>query len=140
MKIELHLGQFKKMIGLAEKVTKKNTTLPVLSCLLFEIGKNSFVMKATNLDVGVEIAIPAKSDAEGMIAVPAQIISSFISQLNDQDGVVKMELVSGNLHISSARSKVTIKTVPPEDFPSIPRVIDGKKTTIPSEILIKGLK
>lgn len=140
MKIELHLTQFKKMIGLSEKIAKKNMTLPVLSCLLFEIGKNSLVIKATNLDVGVEISMPAKSDMEGTIAVPAQTISSFVSQLNDQDGVVKMELVSGNLNISSARSKVIIKTVPADDFPSIPRVSDGKKTSIPADALIKGLK
>ncbi len=140
MKIELHLAQFKKMIALSEKVARKNMTLPVLSCLLFEIGKNSLIIKATNLDVGIEISMPAKSDTTGIIAVPAQIISSFVSQLSDQDGVVKMELVSGNLHISSTRSKVTIKTVPPEDFPSIPRVVDGQTTKIPSEALIKGLK
>ena len=140
MKIELHLAQFKKLIQLSEKVAKKNMTLPVLSCLLFDIGKNSLVVKATNLDVGLEISIPAKSDIEGVVAVPAHIIAAFVGQLSDQDGVVKMELVSGNLYISSARSKVTIKTVPAEDFPSIPRVTEGKKTTISSDALIKGLK
>lgn len=140
MKIELHLQQFKKIIGLAEKVAKKNMTLPVLSCILFEIGKNSLIIKATNLDVGIEISVPAKSDSIGLVAVPAQVISSFVSQLNDQDGTVKLELVSQNLNISSAKSKVTIKTVPTDDFPSIPRVSNGKTTTIASETIIKGLK
>ncbi len=140
MKIEVHLSQFKKMIGLSEKIAKKNMTLPVLSCLLFEVGKNFLNIKATNLDVGVEISIPAKADGEGSVAVPAQTISSFVSQLTDQDGVVKMELISNNLHISSARSKVIIKTVPVDDFPSIPRITEGQTTSISSEILIKGLK
>jgi DNA polymerase-3 subunit beta len=140
MKIELHLSQFKRMIGLSEKIARKNATLPVLSCLLFEIGKNTLTIKATNLDVGLEISIPAKSDTTGIVAIPAQTISAFVSQLNDQDGTVKMELISGNLHISSARSKVTIKTVPAEDFPSIPRVSDGQKITISSDVFIKGLK
>jgi DNA polymerase III subunit beta len=140
MRIEIHLPQFKKMISLAEKITKKNTTLPVLSCIIFEIKKNLLVIKSTNLDVGVEISIPAKSDTDGVIAVPAHTISSFISQISDQDGVVKMELVSGNLHLTSARSKVVIKTVSPEDFPSIPRVSDGNKTIISADIFLKGLK
>ncbi len=140
MKTELHLSQFKKIIGLSEKIAKKNMTLPVLSCLLFEINKTTLNIKATNLDVGVELSIPAKSDSESIVAVPAQTISSFVSQLNDQDGTVRMELVSGNLHISSTRSKVIIKTVPPEDFPSIPRITEGQSTTLPSEILVKGLK
>jgi DNA polymerase-3 subunit beta len=140
MKIEVHLSQFKKTISLSEKIARKNATLPVLACLLFEIEKNILKVKATNLDVGIEISIPAKSDTEGSVAVPAHIISSFVSQLNDQDGTVKMELVSNNLNISSTRSKVTIKTVPADDFPSIPRVNDGQKNKISSEVLIKGLK
>jgi DNA polymerase-3 subunit beta len=140
MKIEVHLTQFKRMIGLAEKVTKRNPTLPVLSCLIFEVKKNSLTIKSTNLDVGVEISMPAKSDTDGTIAIPAHTISSFISQITDQDGVVRMELVSGNLRITSAKSKVVIKTVPHEDFPSIPRVSDGKKTVISADVFLKGLK
>jgi DNA polymerase III subunit beta len=140
MKIELHLSQFKKIIGLSERIARKNMTLPVLSCLLFEVGKNNLNIKATNLDVGVEVMIPAKSDTEGVIAVPAQTISAFVSQLNDLDGVVKIELISNNLHISSARSKVIIKTVISDDFPSIPRIVEGQKTTISAEALVKGLK
>lgn len=140
MKIEVHVQQFKKMISLAERVIKKNSTLPVLSCLIFEIKKNLLIIKSTNLDVGVEISIPAKSDTEGIVAVPAHTISSFISQIIDRDGVVKMELVSGNFHITSAKSRVVIKTVSPEDFPSIPRVSDGKKTTVSASIFLKGLK
>jgi DNA polymerase-3 subunit beta len=140
MKTELHLPQFKRMIGLSERITQKNSTLPVLSCLLFEIKKNSLTIKSTNLDVGMEISIPAKSDTDGIVAVPSRIISSFVSQLNDHDGVVKLELVSGNLHITAAKSKVVIKTVAPDDFPSIPRVSDGRTNTMSADVFIKGLR
>jgi DNA polymerase-3 subunit beta len=137
---EVHLSQLKRIIGLSERAAQKNSTLPVLSCLLLETKKNILMVKATNLDVGIEAFVPAKSDGDWSVAVPAHTISSFVSQLNDQDGVVKMELASGNLHITSKRSKVTIKTVSPEDFPSIPRVSDSKKTSLSSEVLVKGLK
>ena len=137
---EVHLSQLKRIISLSERVAQRNSALPVLSCLLLEIKKNTLTVKATNLDVGIEASISAKSDGEWSVAAPSHTISSFVSQLNDQDGVVKMELVSGNLHVTSKRSKVTIKTVSQEDFPSIPRVSDGKKTSLSSEVLVKGLK
>ncbi len=140
MKTEVHLPQLKRIINLSERVTKRNSTLPVLSCLLFEVKKNKLTVKATNLDVGIEVSTVAKSDGEWVAAVPAHTISSFVSQISDQDGVVKIELVSGNLNITSAKSKVTIKTVSPDDFPSIPRVSDGKKTTLSADIFLKGLK
>ncbi len=140
MKTELHLQQFKRMIGLSERITKKNGSLPVLSCLLFDIKKNNLTIKATNLDVGLEISMPAKSDNDGVVAVPSHTISSFVSQLGDHDGVVVLELSSGNLNIKAAKSKVSIKTIAPEDFPSIPRITDGNKCVIPAETFVRGLK
>jgi DNA polymerase-3 subunit beta len=140
MKIELHLTQFKRAIGLAERVAKKNMTLPVLSCIVFEVQKNNLLVKSTNLDVGIEVSIPVKSDADGVVAVPAQTISSFISQIHDIDATIKMELVNNNLNISSARSKVVIKTMPADDFPSIPRIADSQSIAVSRDSLIKGLK
>jgi DNA polymerase-3 subunit beta len=140
MKTEVHLPQLKKAISVSERVARKNSTLPVLSCFLLKMSKNKLMVLSTNLDVGVEVSMPAKSDGDWEIAVPANTISAFISQVSDHDGVVKIELISNNLQITSAKSKVTIKTVPTEDFPSIPRVSDGKKTTMPADSFLKGLR
>ena len=53
MKLELHFQDFKKAVILAERIAGKHMTLPVLSCLLFDIKKNSLLIKATNLDLGM---------------------------------------------------------------------------------------
>lgn len=139
MKIELGFKKLKEAVSLVERVAHKHQTLPVLSCILFDVSKNTLVLKATNLDVGVEVSIPAKSDSEGTVAVPAQTLSSFLSQIQEQNQVVNMELVSGNLLIKTTKSKGVIKTVPAEDFPSIPKIQDGQEYKIPSTDLINGL-
>ena len=140
MKLELHFQDFKKAVILAERSAGKHMTLPVLSCLLFDIKKNSLLIKATNLDLGMEIAIPAKSDTEEVFAVPASILSSFLSQISDYDGVVRLESISGNIQINTIKSKGLIKTVPHEDFPSIPIVTEEQKVQLNPEIIVKGLK
>ncbi len=140
MKLELRFQELKKAVALVERVAGKHMTLPVLSCLLFEIKKNNLTIKATNLDVGVEITISAKSDTEEVVAVPATILSSFLGQINEYDGVVNIELVSGNLVIQAAKSRGVIKTLPSEDFPSIPTVTEGQEISLSQEVLIRGLR
>ena len=140
MKLEINSQKLKDAIQLVEKVAGKHTTLPVLSCILIEVNKNTAVFKATNLDVGIEVSVPVKCDEKETIAVPSHILSSFVSQIFDQNQVVKLETVSGNLNISSAKSRGVIKTVPAEDFPTIPKVAEGKESTVPAELFIKGLK
>jgi DNA polymerase-3 subunit beta len=139
MKLELGFKKLKDAVSLVDRVAGKHQTLPVLSCILLEVAKNGVTLKSTNLDVGVEVFVPAKSDTVGIIAVPAQTLSSFISQTQDQNQVVTLELVSGNLHIKTTKSKGVIKTVPAEDFPSIPKIQDGQEYQISAEDFIQGL-
>ena len=70
MKIECIKEKISQAIGKAEKITGKNLTLPVLGCVLLEAGKNNLIVKATNLDLGIEISIPAKVEEQGTVAVP----------------------------------------------------------------------
>ncbi len=140
MKIELNFSELKKAVSLIEKVAGKHMTLPVLSCILFEIKKNSLVLKATNLDVGVEVNISAKSAETATAAVFANVLSSFLNQIGDYDGMVNLELVAGNLKISTKTSQGVIKTLPHEDFPSMPGVVDGQTVTLAPEIIVKGLR
>ncbi len=139
MKLELGFKKFKDAVNLVDKVAHKHQTLPVLSCILIEVSKNTALLKATNLDVGVEVSIPVKSDTVGIIAVPAQTLSSFLAQIQEQNQTVILELVSGNLHIKTTKSKGVIKTIPPEDFPSIPKIKDGQEYQIPTTDFIDGL-
>ncbi len=140
MKLEVNFQKLKEAITLIERVSGKHMTLPVLSCILIEVKKNTASFKATNLDVGVEVTVPIKSSDTGMIAVPAHIISSFVSQISDQNQIVKMEVVSGNLNISSSKSKGVIKTVLADDFPTIPTIANAEATSLSTELIMKGLK
>lgn len=140
MKCEIQFEKFRQAVSLAERIAGRHLTLPVLSCLLVDIKKNSAFIRATNLDVGLEIELPVKSDSEGIFAVPAHTLSSFLSQVGGKEQIVRLDTSSGNLHISLSRSKGVVKTMPPEDFPAIPFVSDGKTSKFPSELLIKGFK
>src|SRR6185437_4596558 len=112
MKLETTVQKLKEAIGLVEKVAAKHMTLPVLSCIIIETGKNSVILKATNLDIGVEVSLPAKTSEAGIIAVPANVISSLISQLPNQAESVTLSVASGNLTIATSKSHGVIKTLP----------------------------
>ena len=140
MKFEINFKKLKDAIGLVERITGKHMTLPVLSCVYMEVADNTVIFKATNLDIGVEVSVPVKIISKGIAAVPGHILSSFISQIQEDSQVVKIEVISGNLNIQANKSKVVIKTLPTEDFPTIPKVNDGQEMELPSEVFIKGLK
>jgi len=140
MKLELQTQKLKEMIQKIDRIAGKHATLPVLSCILIEFSKNTAVFKATNLDVGIEVSIPVKSDSFGSVAVPAHTLSAFVSQLPDQNSIISMEIDNGNIKVTTPQSKGTIKTVQIDDFPTIPKITDGQEYSISADIFIKGLK
>jgi DNA polymerase-3 subunit beta len=139
MKIECVKEKLHIAVSKADKVSSKNITLPILSCLLFETKKNLLVIRSTNMDLGLEISIPVKVEEEGKVAVPAQVLSSFLNNLAD-DKNLRLETVDNLLKISSSNSEANIKTFLAEDFPTVPMIDEGKVCKINSKDLIEGIK
>lgn len=140
MKLECLKDRLKQAVVQAERVTGKNLTLPVLSSVLLEAKNNKLTIKATNLEVGLEISIPSKIEEEGSVAVNATILSNFL--LNNNEEKLKIELINNNLQVATNSTKTIIKSLSTDDFPIIPIVNkeEGEKTNIKLKNFIFGLK
>lgn len=139
MKIDCVKDALAEAIGKAERVTGKNLTLPVLACVLLEVKNGVLTIKATNLDLGIELTVPAKIEREGQVAVPGGILYNFLQNIyNDRN--VSLEVKENNLYVSTPHTSTIIKSHSYDDFPSIPHIQDGKKITISAKDFLKGLK
>jgi len=138
MKIECVREKLVAAIARAEKITGKNLSLPVLSCVFLEAKGASLIIRATNLDLGIELSLPTKVEREGVVAVPGSILSSFVSQLQGKN--VTLESNEGNLLVSTEANSTVIKCMIHDDFPSIPQVTDGKSFSLNAKDFVKGLK
>lgn len=139
MKFECVTEKLKDAVQKVEKITQKNSTLPILTCVLFVVDKNKLTIKSTNLDLGIELTIPIKTNTEGSVAIPAVVLSQFLSSvMNEKNIIIYTE--DNILHLETEKSKTTIKTMPTDDFPIIPRVEEGKEFDIEAKDFVKGLK
>ncbi len=139
MNIECVKEKLVYAIGKAERITGKNITLPVLSCILLEVHDSVLTIKATNLDIGIEISLPVKVNKIGKVAVSGSVLYNFISNITNDKNVV-LEEVSGNLKISTKHSQSLVKTFPVDDFPNIPKFSSDKPFTFNVPNLLKGFK
>ena len=139
MRIECLKEKLQWAVSTAERVTGKNLTLPVLGCIELVAQNNSLTIRATNLDLGLEITLPVKISEEGTMAVPGGVLGSFLSNLSN-DKNVTLETKEGNLSVSTPHSATVIKSFPHEDFPTIPAVEKDKVFTMPAKDFVKGLR
>ena len=139
MKLECLREKLAEVVNKAEKISSKSATLPILKCILLDAKNNSLTIRSTNLDIGIELVIPAKVDEEGIVAIPGTTLNSFLTHLSNEKGVT-FELKEGNVYISTSKTSTIIKAYPPEEYPSIPQIENSSTFTIPSEAFIRGLK
>src|SRR3989339_464416 len=125
MKIECTVEKLLSAVSKAEKITGKNLTLPVLSCLLLEAKGNTLKIIATNLDLGVEIIVPANITEEGTVAVPGNVLNSLISN-NFKKGNIKLEEKGDNLVVLTENNSTVINLQANADFPTIPKLNNGE--------------
>lgn len=139
MKVECIKEKFCEAINKAEKITGKNMTLPILSCILIEAKENYLIIKSTNLDLGIELKIPAKVIEEGLIAIPGNILNNFLINLSGDDNLI-IEKSDNNVLISNSLNKTIIKTFSVDDFPTIPKIEKKNDLQINIKDFILGLK
>jgi len=111
---------FKRAIFNLERVVSKQTTLPILNNILFEVDGGNLKLSATNLEIGAIVNIAAKIEKEGRITIPAKLVSNFINNLPSGDNL-EFEVIDQSLKIKSGSAKAIIKGLSANDFPIIPR-------------------
>lgn len=117
---------------------KKSTTLPALSSILIIAGDEGIKIRATNLEVGIDLKLQGEVITSGVAAVPAAILQQIAGSLT-QEGNITLEHTGDSISITSGTGKSSIKTVPYDDFPSIPFPENPKNRIVISGILLKNL-
>ena len=130
-----------KLIGViehTERITTRNSSLPILNNILVLVSGKVMKVRATNLSLGVEFEIQVKSDADGVVVVDGKIISQFLNTLPKSEKI-KVSIKDTTMTLVAGSSRTTVKTLPYEDFPTIPSV-SGTEIVLPKGEFIRGIK
>lgn len=117
---------------------RKTTTLPVLSSILIVAGDEGIKMRATNLETGIDLKLEGEVISHGVVAIPAILLQQIATSLT-QEGKISLEHIGDIISLKSGMGKSSIKTIPYDDFPSIPFPENPKNRIVLSGVLLKNL-
>ncbi|MBI5078873.1 DNA polymerase III subunit beta, partial [Candidatus Saganbacteria bacterium] len=133
-KKDLHDG-----ISIVERIITPRSTLPIIGNILFEANREGLKLSANCLEIGMELTVKAKVAKEGAILLPAKVLSGVVSRL--PESAIGFKLAeSGMMQISYKQSCFNIHSLPPEEFPALPKVKDGKTFSIPAEVFASMIR
>ncbi|USN94664.1 MAG: DNA polymerase III subunit beta [Candidatus Nomurabacteria bacterium] len=138
MKCIVKSEDIQKAVSMVERVTGKNLTLPILSGIKIEVKKNKIILKATNLNIGVEYEIDGQIEKEGETVVHGVTLSGAISNLKAKENIT-LEKKDSILKISTKAQNSNIKVLEDDEFPILPKV-EGQNIIISSKKLYEVIK
>lgn len=116
---------------------KSSATAPVLHSILVLAGTDGIKLRATNLETGIDLLVQGEKKTDGVVAIPAHLLSQLASSLMGE-GSVTLEHAGDTAVLTAGGAKSTIKTLAYEDFPTIP-FPDAKNSLALSGAVLKQL-
>ena len=145
MKVSVPTKVLNDLISRTEKITSKKSALPILSNIYFQISGSELLIRATNLEIGIEGVITVEHEAgdaqESSFALSASLVKNFLQQVRSSKKIT-LEIADGNVVFYSDMAEATIATVSAEEFPTLPEVGDDSEVSslkLSAEEFINGV-
>ncbi len=116
-----------------EKIVSTRSTLPIIGNILFETAKSGIKMSANNLEMGMEVTVPAKIKKEGSVLIPAKTIGGIVSKLPSSNVNFKVS-EKGVVKISYNESNLNVRGLPSDEFPMLPKIKEGRSYSIDPKV------
>jgi DNA polymerase-3 subunit beta len=121
-----------KLQAVAAAVPTK-TTLPVLANVLFVAEGSELKLTATDLDLSMTTALPAKVEEPGRACVPSKRLLEIVRSLPALE--VRISVKNNSVRIQCGKSDFKISSGDPEEFPKVTDRMTEKGFTLASENL-----
>lgn len=124
MKVIIPQNELLKTLMVSSRSLLNKANLPILSNVLLNATSNKIEVITTNLETATRAAVGCKVEVEGRVTVPGRAFLEYVSQMPGLDVVI--EKLGEEVVLSTKGYKARFATLPPEEFPAIPKISGGK--------------
>lgn len=117
MKAFFILENLRRKILFVNHAVSSRSQLPTLLNFLIEAKEGKLVISATDLEIGIIVEIPAKTEREGSITVSAKTFVEMVGTLSSEK--INLETTTEGLVLDGEKEKATLQTISADEFPKL---------------------
>jgi DNA polymerase-3 subunit beta len=134
MEITVSKSDLLKELTATQGVVERKTTIPILANFLFEASGDKLSITATDLDLSLRTACPAKVKKDGSCTIPARKLHDYVKLLGDGDITIKL-LENHWVQIRSGRSNTKMVGMARANFPALPLFPSESAIKLPAQVV-----
>lgn len=117
MKVSLISENLQKKILFVNHAISTRSQLPILLNFLIEAKDGKLTISATDLEIGISVDIPAKTEEKGTVTVPAKTFVEIVGTI--PSGKISLGTTREGLVLRGEREKAVFQTTPAGEFPKL---------------------
>ena len=138
MKLVCDQNDLSAKLSLLSRIVPANPTHPVLANVLLNAEAGRLGLAVFDLNLGMQIWIPAQTEESGAITIPARFLNDIVSRLPSAPVTIQTEGISVNL--SCAQGRYQFQGIEAEEFPGLPVIDQGEPLLLSAHALVSGLQ
>ena len=131
MKFTLDKNALLKNLQLLSKAIPSRSTLPIISSALFTVKDETLSMRATDLEISINLKYKIEGGEDGCVAIPLGKLLEITSAMPEKNIDFSVSDI-GKMNISCNSGRYTIMGQPSEEFPSEQIVENSKRLQVSS--------
>ncbi|HJO16868.1 MAG: DNA polymerase III subunit beta [Vicinamibacterales bacterium] len=134
MDLVVRKKEFFHELQLFQGIVERKNTIPVLANVLLEAEGDKARMVATDLEVALDVRFSAKVKKGGTLTLPAKKLFEIVQALPDTNITIREE-GQGAVNVSADNFESRIRTLPRQDFPTLPKADNKETLKLPGQTL-----
>jgi DNA polymerase-3 subunit beta len=131
LKFSITQNDLYEALNIVRRAVAKNKTLPILTGIYLKLEKNNLILKATDLELGIEYSIKVDAENEGAVVLPAGQFLNIVRELPSETIYMDLDKDKWQMEIKCLNSLFKINGYDPDEFPNLPQVEESARFNLP---------
>ena len=134
MKFSTSKAELQQALQKLSKATPARSTLPILGCVLLEASEEKTTLRATDLEITIEVEISVSLESAGTTALPLKTLLDITTELPETRLTLAVD-DKNRAEISTDSGTYDLMGKPSDEFPTTPGNQNTTSTVVPAELL-----
>jgi len=123
-------------LSLVGRAVSSRTAIQILSGILLEAREGELRLAATDMELSLRAAVPARVEGDGAVVLPGRTLVDIARLLPSDEVTIEHRASESVVHVTSGSASYTLHTYNAEDFPRLPDFSDTQTFAVDREALI----
>src|SRR3954449_3665163 len=126
-------------LTLVGRAVSSRTAIQLLSGILLEAQGDELRLAATDMELSLRAAVPARVEGDGAVVLPGKTLVDIARLLPADEVAIEHKPAESVVHVTSGSASYTLHTFNPEDFPRLPELDAVETFSVDRESLLETI-